>query len=238
MNGVPYEMATTEKTPGPGGGMRRRRPSLRPSLQAEEQEATRPADRPRSRESMALSEMLAEQWEEKEDEIKDILTYTKDLKEKLHTTWEQAQKSLEEAQEKQKANYDAHSKPRNLTVVSQEAHGEKKKKSLFCGQDLSDRATVSPERGWSAGLAASCSSTWMLGRRLGIRHHVPPSGPGVFSVVAVSYGTPFIAAVSAALLCWSASRCPGSTGAVTVGRHRPICPNRDLKSPPTIEDAT
>ncbi|KAJ1213339.1 hypothetical protein NDU88_000977 [Pleurodeles waltl] len=53
-NDVPYEMATTEKTPGPGGGTRRQRPNPRPSVQVEEQEAARPTDRPRSGESVSL----------------------------------------------------------------------------------------------------------------------------------------------------------------------------------------
>ncbi|KAJ1140852.1 hypothetical protein NDU88_007190 [Pleurodeles waltl] len=52
-NDVPYEAATKEKTPGPGGGTRRRWPNPRPSIQMEEQEVARPADRPRSGESVA-----------------------------------------------------------------------------------------------------------------------------------------------------------------------------------------
>ncbi|KAJ1144487.1 hypothetical protein NDU88_010785 [Pleurodeles waltl] len=60
--------------------------------------------------------MLAEQWEETEDDLKDIFTYKKDLKENLLKVWEEAHQTLREAQEKQKYHYDAHSSPRSLTI--------------------------------------------------------------------------------------------------------------------------
>ncbi|KAJ1202350.1 hypothetical protein NDU88_006150 [Pleurodeles waltl] len=78
--------------------------------------ATFSGERGLGRQSRTLLEMMAEQCEESEDDLKDILTYTKDLKENLHIIWEEAHKALREAQEKQKAYYDAHSSPRSLTV--------------------------------------------------------------------------------------------------------------------------
>ncbi|KAJ1085326.1 hypothetical protein NDU88_005459 [Pleurodeles waltl] len=68
------------------------------------------------RQLRTLFEILAEQWEESEDDLKDILTYMRELKENLHKIWEEAHKTLRDAQEKQKAHYDAHSSPRSLTV--------------------------------------------------------------------------------------------------------------------------
>ncbi|KAJ1100643.1 hypothetical protein NDU88_005724 [Pleurodeles waltl] len=58
--------------------------------------------------------MLAEQWEESEEEVRDLLTYTKDLRDNLNHLWEEAHKTLREAQTKQKAYYDTHGAPRNL----------------------------------------------------------------------------------------------------------------------------
>ncbi|KAJ1118595.1 hypothetical protein NDU88_006786 [Pleurodeles waltl] len=54
------------------------------------------------RQPLTLLEMLAEQLEESEEEVKDILTYTKELKEGLHTVWEEAHTALRDAQNKQK----------------------------------------------------------------------------------------------------------------------------------------
>ncbi|KAJ1134742.1 hypothetical protein NDU88_001189 [Pleurodeles waltl] len=87
-----------------------------PLQQPKDQEAENPKNRPHSGESVALAEMLAEQWEQSEDDLKDILTYTRDLKENLHKIWEEAHKTLREAQVKQKAHYDALSSSRSLTV--------------------------------------------------------------------------------------------------------------------------
>ncbi|KAJ1175436.1 hypothetical protein NDU88_000724 [Pleurodeles waltl] len=68
------------------------------------------------RQPRTLLDMLAEQWEETEEEIKDLLTYTRDLRENLHTVWEEAQTALREAQTKQKQIYDARSLVRTLAV--------------------------------------------------------------------------------------------------------------------------
>ncbi|KAJ1080980.1 hypothetical protein NDU88_001167, partial [Pleurodeles waltl] len=67
-----------------------------------------------------LLEMLAEHWEESEGEVKDILTYTKELREDLHTLWEEAHTALRDAQSKQKKYYDADSTPRTLKVGDKE----------------------------------------------------------------------------------------------------------------------
>ncbi|KAJ1118078.1 hypothetical protein NDU88_006273 [Pleurodeles waltl] len=61
-------------------------------------------------------DMLAEQWEDTEEEIKDLLTYTQDLRENLHTVWEEAHTALREAQTKQKQVY-ARSVVRTLAVL-------------------------------------------------------------------------------------------------------------------------
>ncbi|KAJ1172766.1 hypothetical protein NDU88_004608 [Pleurodeles waltl] len=60
--------------------------------------------------------MLAEQWEDTEEEVKDLLTYTRELRENLHTVWEEAHTALREAQDKQKRLYDTRSTVRTLTV--------------------------------------------------------------------------------------------------------------------------
>ncbi|KAJ1115165.1 hypothetical protein NDU88_003391 [Pleurodeles waltl] len=120
------------------------------------------------------------------------------------------------------------------------AHGEKKKKKkeLFVYGTIQGRATLSPEHGRDASLAASCYSTWMLERGMCRYHRVPPPGTGVFSIGGVSYCTSFVAAVSAAFLSWTASGCAFPTGAATACRPRsPIRPNRDLKSPPSNGNA-
>ncbi|KAJ1201568.1 hypothetical protein NDU88_005376 [Pleurodeles waltl] len=63
-----------------------------------------------------LLEMLAEQWEETEEEVKDLLTYTRKLRENLHTVWEEAHTTLRDAQMKQKQLYDAKSVHPSLKV--------------------------------------------------------------------------------------------------------------------------
>ncbi|KAJ1186908.1 hypothetical protein NDU88_003688 [Pleurodeles waltl] len=78
---------------------------------------------------------------------------------------------------------------------------------------------LAPERGRYAGLDAFCSSTWTLERGIGHRHRVPPAGPGVFSVGAVSNDTSFVAAVSTALPSWTAFRGAVLTGAAAACRH-------------------
>ncbi|KAJ1160251.1 hypothetical protein NDU88_000753 [Pleurodeles waltl] len=60
--------------------------------------------------------MLAEQWEEIEDETKDLMTYTWEFRDNLHTVWEEAHNSLRESQEKQKRWYDAKSVLRTVNV--------------------------------------------------------------------------------------------------------------------------
>ncbi|KAJ1189584.1 hypothetical protein NDU88_006328 [Pleurodeles waltl] len=69
-----------------------------------------------ARQPRTLLDMLAEQWEDTEEEIKDLLTYTRDLRENLHTVWEEAHTALREAQTKQKQVYDARSVVRTLAV--------------------------------------------------------------------------------------------------------------------------
>ncbi|KAJ1152935.1 hypothetical protein NDU88_005708 [Pleurodeles waltl] len=54
------------------------------------------------RQLRTLLEMLAEQWEETEEEVKELLTYTRELRENLHKVWEEAHTTLREAQTKQK----------------------------------------------------------------------------------------------------------------------------------------
>ncbi|KAJ1218860.1 hypothetical protein NDU88_006432 [Pleurodeles waltl] len=66
--------------------------------------------------SVAYPEMLAEQWKETEEEVKDLLTYTRELRENLHTVWEEAHTTLREAQMKQKQLYDAKSVYRSLKI--------------------------------------------------------------------------------------------------------------------------
>ncbi|KAJ1146661.1 hypothetical protein NDU88_012925 [Pleurodeles waltl] len=60
--------------------------------------------------------MLAEHWEDTEEEVKDLLTYTQELRENLHTEWEEAHAALREAQNKQKRLYDTRRTVRTLTV--------------------------------------------------------------------------------------------------------------------------
>ncbi|KAJ1083180.1 hypothetical protein NDU88_003340 [Pleurodeles waltl] len=60
--------------------------------------------------------MLAEQWEETEEEAKDLLTYTRKLRDNLHTVWEEAHSTLRESQNKQKQWYDAKSVFRSLKI--------------------------------------------------------------------------------------------------------------------------
>ncbi|KAJ1175263.1 hypothetical protein NDU88_000551 [Pleurodeles waltl] len=50
--------------------------------------------------------MMAEQWKETEEEIKDFLTYTSELKETLHTVWKDVHTQLKETQTRQKTQYD------------------------------------------------------------------------------------------------------------------------------------
>ncbi|KAJ1083298.1 hypothetical protein NDU88_003457 [Pleurodeles waltl] len=64
-----------------------------------------------------LLDMLVEQWEERDEDIRDLLTYTKDLKENLQSVWDRAHENLREAQDRQKKNYDARSVIRTLNVV-------------------------------------------------------------------------------------------------------------------------
>ncbi|KAJ1141580.1 hypothetical protein NDU88_007908 [Pleurodeles waltl] len=68
------------------------------------------------RQPRTLLDMLAEQWETTEEEIKDLLSYAQDLRDNLHTVWEEAHAALREAQTKQKQGYDARSAVRSLTV--------------------------------------------------------------------------------------------------------------------------
>ncbi|KAJ1084167.1 hypothetical protein NDU88_004319 [Pleurodeles waltl] len=68
------------------------------------------------RQPRTLLVMLAEQWEDTEEEVKDLLTYTRDLRENLHTVWEEAHTALQEAQDKQKQRYDTRSSVRTLSV--------------------------------------------------------------------------------------------------------------------------
>ncbi|KAJ1171370.1 hypothetical protein NDU88_003233 [Pleurodeles waltl] len=68
------------------------------------------------RQPRTLLDMLSEQWEDTEEEIKDLLTYTRDLRENLITVWEEAHTALREAQHKQKQIYDTHSAVRTLAV--------------------------------------------------------------------------------------------------------------------------
>ncbi|KAJ1106096.1 hypothetical protein NDU88_003499, partial [Pleurodeles waltl] len=68
------------------------------------------------RQPRTLLDMLAEQWEDTEEEVKDLLTYTRDLRENLHTVWEEAHTALQEAQNNQKQIYDTRSAVRTLTV--------------------------------------------------------------------------------------------------------------------------
>ncbi|KAJ1100572.1 hypothetical protein NDU88_005654 [Pleurodeles waltl] len=60
--------------------------------------------------------MLAEQWEETEEEAKDLLIYTRELRENLHAVWEEAHSTLRESQNKQKQWYDAKSVFRSLKI--------------------------------------------------------------------------------------------------------------------------
>ncbi|KAJ1157660.1 hypothetical protein NDU88_010364 [Pleurodeles waltl] len=69
-----------------------------------------------ARQPRTLLDMLAEQWEDTEEEVKDLLTYTRELRENLHTVWEEAHTALREAQNKQKRLYDTRSTVRTLTV--------------------------------------------------------------------------------------------------------------------------
>ncbi|KAJ1109843.1 hypothetical protein NDU88_007201 [Pleurodeles waltl] len=68
------------------------------------------------RQPHTLLDMLAEQWEDTEEEVKDLLTYTRDLRENLNTVWEEAHTALRAAQQKQKQSYDTHSAVRTLAV--------------------------------------------------------------------------------------------------------------------------
>ncbi|KAJ1172966.1 hypothetical protein NDU88_004808 [Pleurodeles waltl] len=73
-------------------------------------------DRLRGSRRETLLEMLAEQWEEADNEEKDLLTYTRELRDTLHTVWEEAHSTLREAQVKQKKWYDTKSVLRSLKV--------------------------------------------------------------------------------------------------------------------------
>ncbi|XP_069100681.1 uncharacterized protein [Pleurodeles waltl] len=68
------------------------------------------------RQPRTLLDMLAEQWEDTEEEVKDLLTYTWELRENLHTVWEEAHATLQEAQNKQKQSYDTRSAVRTLAI--------------------------------------------------------------------------------------------------------------------------
>ncbi|KAJ1166300.1 hypothetical protein NDU88_006708 [Pleurodeles waltl] len=68
------------------------------------------------RQPRTLLDMLAEQWEETEEEVKDLLTYTRELRDNLNTVWEEAHNALRAAQQKQKQSYDTHSVVRTLAV--------------------------------------------------------------------------------------------------------------------------
>ncbi|KAJ1180899.1 hypothetical protein NDU88_006110 [Pleurodeles waltl] len=63
-----------------------------------------------------LLEMLAEQWEETDEESKELPTYTKELRENLHSIREKAHTTLRTSQEKQKQGYDTRSVLRSLKV--------------------------------------------------------------------------------------------------------------------------
>ncbi|KAJ1117283.1 hypothetical protein NDU88_005483 [Pleurodeles waltl] len=60
--------------------------------------------------------MLAEQWEETDSEEKELLTYTRELRDTFHTVWEEAHSTLREAQEKQKKHYDTKSVFHSLKI--------------------------------------------------------------------------------------------------------------------------
>ncbi|KAJ1205578.1 hypothetical protein NDU88_001006 [Pleurodeles waltl] len=68
------------------------------------------------RQPRTLLDMLAEQWEDTEEEVKYLLTYTRELRENLNTVWEEAHTALRAAQLKQKQSYDTHSAVRTLAV--------------------------------------------------------------------------------------------------------------------------
>ncbi|KAJ1139935.1 hypothetical protein NDU88_006297 [Pleurodeles waltl] len=68
------------------------------------------------RQPRTLLDMLAEQWEETEEEVKDLLTYTRELRDNLNTLWEEAHTALRVAQQKQKQTYDTRSVVRTLAV--------------------------------------------------------------------------------------------------------------------------
>ncbi|KAJ1189369.1 hypothetical protein NDU88_006117 [Pleurodeles waltl] len=68
------------------------------------------------RQPRTLLDMLAEQWETTEEETKDLLSYTRDLRDNLHKVWEEAHTALREAQTRQKQVYDTRSPVRCLTV--------------------------------------------------------------------------------------------------------------------------
>ncbi|KAJ1149186.1 hypothetical protein NDU88_002003 [Pleurodeles waltl] len=68
------------------------------------------------RQPRTLLDMLVEQWEDTEEEVKDLLTYTRELRDNLHTVWEEAHTALQEAQDKQKQRYDIRSAVRTLSV--------------------------------------------------------------------------------------------------------------------------
>ncbi|KAJ1179410.1 hypothetical protein NDU88_004644 [Pleurodeles waltl] len=54
------------------------------------------------RQPQTLLDVAEEQWEETEEESRDILTYTRKLKENLHNVWEDVRSHVEESQERQK----------------------------------------------------------------------------------------------------------------------------------------
>ncbi|KAJ1116682.1 hypothetical protein NDU88_004888 [Pleurodeles waltl] len=68
------------------------------------------------RQPRTLLDMLAEQWEDTEEEVKDLLAYTRDLRENLNIVWEEAHTALRAAQQKRKQSYDTHSAVRTLAV--------------------------------------------------------------------------------------------------------------------------
>ncbi|KAJ1085947.1 hypothetical protein NDU88_006071 [Pleurodeles waltl] len=68
------------------------------------------------RQPRTILHMTAEQWEEMEEETKVILNYTRELKETLHSVWEDVHSQLEEAQKRQKAHYDLGTKIRDLPI--------------------------------------------------------------------------------------------------------------------------
>ncbi|KAJ1104048.1 hypothetical protein NDU88_001463 [Pleurodeles waltl] len=55
-----------------------------------------------ARQPRTLLDMLSEQWEDTEEKVKDLLTYSRNLRENLHTVWEEAHTALREAQHKLK----------------------------------------------------------------------------------------------------------------------------------------